>query len=1069
MKKKFLPLALALFMSLLLLPAYAASAGEDDLLYQPNPICGECLGKNADGAYEFNITIPNDRENQPFPLLTGSFYETHEITNTGASAGSTQNIIYTRAQYFYGCNPGTADITYSVYRDSEWPPRPMAIVHVTVLSQADYDAYMDSPSTPAGQGHTHRWYYKWTSPTCEYGGQFYRECNGCHTKEMLKTCPATEHRYISTITRQPTAQWEGSREYRCVECHKKYTESIPKQGGSKGDQTNAGQPGTGTATQPGASTPDDVCINGNMHQWVEKETAATAMAEGQIYRICTVCGKRETIRVLPKLENSAKPGSGKLDTNTPGASASQPAADSHVTGSLDMPQLSKQEIIDLLEANPASFSGQLYDSQPSCSASYAAGKLSSAALQAALNRLNALRRIVGMPATQLDQSWCESAQYGAVILGKMGTLSHTPSKPADMSKDFYDKAYAATYSSNLSAGSDLVASVDSLMRDYTAKNITSTGHRRWQLSPALNKVGFGYVDNGAGYGKFTDVKVFDRDEGFSAAHSVNYDSFGWPSAGYFPNDMAGFTANCPWTVSLNPDIYAVPGGITVRISGGGKNWTLSGSYTPSDAGAYLGVTPADDWNYGGNHCIAFRPDGVDKYEGVYTVEIQGLKSRKDNSAIPFTYQVEFFSMSQPAASGTGETPSASNKPSDPTAPAKPAKPTTSGGNPFTDVPTGMYYTDAVLWAYQNKITSGTTATTFEPSAACTRGQVVTFLWRSKGEPEPKTTVNPFRDVKTSDYYCKAVLWAYENGITSGTTATAFSPNDTCTNGHVITFLWRANGEPSSVGTSSLAGQFARDYYTDAVAWADTTGLLKDTGSAFNPKSMSPRANIVTYLYRDLAGAVSTADASKPGSTSNTSATDFSREYMSSKYYRQLQEVVLTGNYREDLLAVAASQIGYTEGSKEEQIDGSGGGRGDYTEYGRYMGSNGSAWCSEFASWCARMAGIPSDILHSSRSASVETFAVPYYTWSETVFAGGSYTPRPGDLALFAWNGTSPTAEYLSHTSIVKEVAISGDTVTVTVIDGNSNSSVCQHSYTMRTSDGYTGRGYLVYFVAPNYD
>ena len=99
MKKKFLPLALALFMSLLLLPAYAASAGEDDLLYQPNPICGECLGKNADGAYEFNITIPNDRENQPFPLLTGSFYETHEITNTGASAGSTQNIIYTRAQY----------------------------------------------------------------------------------------------------------------------------------------------------------------------------------------------------------------------------------------------------------------------------------------------------------------------------------------------------------------------------------------------------------------------------------------------------------------------------------------------------------------------------------------------------------------------------------------------------------------------------------------------------------------------------------------------------------------------------------------------------------------------------------------------------------------------------------------------------------------------------------------------------------------------------------------------------------------------------------------------------------
>jgi len=520
-----------------------------------------------------------------------------------------------------------------------------------------------------------------------------------------------------------------------------------------------------------------------------------------------------------------------------------------VTGSLDMPQLSKQEIIDLLAANPATFSGQVYDSQPSCFAPYAAGKLSDAALQAALNRLNALRRIVGMPAAQLNKSWCESAQYGAVILGQMGSLSHPPSKPADMSKDFYDKAYAATYSSNLSAGSGVAGAVDSLMRDHTAQNITSVGHRRWQLSPALSKVGFGYVDNGGGYGKFFDEKVFDRDEGFSVAHSVNYDSFGWPSAGYFPNDLNGFTADCPWTVSLNPDIYAVPKGIAVKISGGGKNWTLSGSYTPADAGAYLGITPADNWNYGGNHCIAFRPNGVKKYEGAYTVEIQGLKSKKDNSPIPFTYQVEFFSTSQPVSSGAEEKPAAPSKPADQTAPTTPAAPTPAA--PFADVPAGAYYTDAVLWAYQNNITSGATATTFEPYSPCTRGQVATFLWRAQGEPEPKTTVNPFRDVKASDYYYKAVLWAYENGITSGTTSTAFSPKDTCTNGHVVTFLWRANHEPSPVGTSSLAGQFKTSYYTSAVAWADTTGLLKDTGAAFDPSGMSPRANIVTYLYRNL--------------------------------------------------------------------------------------------------------------------------------------------------------------------------------------------------------------------------
>ena len=126
--------------------------------------------------------------------------------------------------------------------------------------------------------------------------------------------------------------------------------------------------------------------------------------------------------------------------------------------------------------------------------------------------------------------------------------------------------------------------------------------------------------------------------------------------------------------------------------------------------------------------------------------------------------------------------------------------------------------------------------------------MVTFLWRAQGEPEPETAVNPFRDVKASDYYYKAVLWAYENGVTSGTSPAAFSPDTTCTNGHVVTFLWRASGEPLA-GYSRLAGQFPYDYYTPAVAWADATGLLEDTGAAFDPSSMSPRANIVTYLYR----------------------------------------------------------------------------------------------------------------------------------------------------------------------------------------------------------------------------
>lgn len=188
--------------------------------------------------------------------------------------------------------------------------------------------------------------------------------------------------------------------------------------------------------------------------------------------------------------------------------------------------------------------------------------------------------------------------------------------------------------------------------------------------------------------------------------------------------------------------------------------------------------------------------------------------------------------------------------------AKPAATTRglsgSASNPFTDVAQGAYYYDAVLWALENNITTGVTPTQFQPNTTCTRGQVVTFLWRAKGCPEPKTTVNPFRDVAASSPFYKAILWAQENDITSGTTPTAFNPKGICTSAHVITFLWRANGQPAASGASSLASSYPDQYYTDAISWADSIGLLSGTDSAFIPGQHSPRANIVTYLYNDAA-------------------------------------------------------------------------------------------------------------------------------------------------------------------------------------------------------------------------
>ena len=177
-------------------------------------------------------------------------------------------------------------------------------------------------------------------------------------------------------------------------------------------------------------------------------------------------------------------------------------------------------------------------------------------------------------------------------------------------------------------------------------------------------------------------------------------------------------------------------------------------------------------------------------------------------------------------------------------------------NPFSDVPEGKFYTDAVLWAVGRnpQITNGFADGTFRPDQTCTRAQVVTFLWRAKGCPEPTTTRNPFSDVKPSDYFYKAVLWAAENGITTGKTATSFDPNGECTRAHVITFLWRMEGQPTPSSASiPFTDVPAGKYYTSAVLWALQKGITTgNTATTFNPDGVCTRGHVVTFLYRDMA-------------------------------------------------------------------------------------------------------------------------------------------------------------------------------------------------------------------------
>ena len=173
--------------------------------------------------------------------------------------------------------------------------------------------------------------------------------------------------------------------------------------------------------------------------------------------------------------------------------------------------------------------------------------------------------------------------------------------------------------------------------------------------------------------------------------------------------------------------------------------------------------------------------------------------------------------------------------------------------PFRDVDKDAYYAAAVDWAVSNEITNGTSASTFSPEEGCTRAQVVTFLWRAAGKPDPASSKSPFSDVKEGAYYYNAVLWAVENGITNGTSDKTFSPDETCTRAQIVTFLWRYEEQPAPTGTSNpFADVKPSAYFGSAVLWAVEKGITNGTSAAtFDPEDTCTRAQVVTFLYRDI--------------------------------------------------------------------------------------------------------------------------------------------------------------------------------------------------------------------------
>ena len=341
------------------------------------------------------------------------------------------------------------------------------------------------------------------------------------------------------------------------------------------------------------------------------------------------------------------------------------------------------------------------------------------------------------------------------------------------------------------------------------------------------------------------------------------------------NKEAGYTYTVKLdgeTLTANADgSYTIPGAkltgtaLTVTVEKTEKtpeitttaiSFTGSGSGDVADGPNQTATNGTDftftvDEKEGYTYTVKLGNETLTKVNGQYT--IPGAKLT--GTALTVTVEKTGKTGEKPLPTPVGPKPEKPEKPSEPgtTEPTEPG--TTEPTKPahsFDDVPAGAYYEEAVAWATEKGITEGTSANTFAPKALCTRAQVVTFLWRAAGCPEPQNA-GSFADVTAGSYYAKAVAWAIENGITGGTGDGMFSPDAVCTRAQAVTFLYRASAAPAVDGSSSFSDVDADAYYMAAVRWAEQNGITGGIGGGlFGSDLDCTREQIVTFIFRMMA-------------------------------------------------------------------------------------------------------------------------------------------------------------------------------------------------------------------------
>ena len=288
---------------------------------------------------------------------------------------------------------------------------------------------------------------------------------------------------------------------------------------------------------------------------------------------------------------------------------------------------------------------------------------------------------------------------------------------------------------------------------------------------------------------------------------------------------------------------------TIGFVGSGSGDVAGGTSQTATNGTDFTFTVDEKEGY--TYTVKLGNETLTKTNGQYT--IPGAKLT--GAALTVTVEKTAKTGEKPLPTPVGPKPEKPEKPSEPgtTEPTEPG--TTEPTKPahsFDDVPAGAYYEEAVAWAAEKGITEGTSATTFAPKALCTRAQVVTFLWRAAGCPEPQNA-GSFADVMAGSYYAKAVAWAIENGITGGTGDGMFSPDAVCTRAQAVTFLYRASAAPAVDGSSSFSDVDADAYYMVAVRWAEQNGITGGIGGGlFGSDLDCTREQIVTFIFRMMA-------------------------------------------------------------------------------------------------------------------------------------------------------------------------------------------------------------------------